>query len=406
MANGKAWDSTTAAGSDHLMVLTWNAGAIDQSGRNDNILRILTGNQHVIILQEGWSQRVEEWTYSRAMKTQSSCCSSMRCIMGGSGLKGIIDTYDFRPIEGLNCVRRNTDSTTTPHAFYWFTWDIAWFHPVTKVILPRGEHNTYRITSIHYNDNSARKPDEARALLFDLIVLAIRDQHDYISCDLNQATNIFKECITDVADHFPDVLFSLICNNSEEICVVFIQHDYATSDRDYIIKKAAWNLENLTAHALGLESTDTNTHCTLMTTMRPYTRDPEPKPVHQTRRSIQGVIKQKRRRQAKWLENRAARFYAAEAQNQPQQPSTEEEEDEPRLPQDVTLSQTYTPPNIYVRDNISPLPPPASSQPLPTMLPRPPAAPPPCPLTPFAPLPRPDFPIPQIRPTMHHHRRT
>ena len=157
MADRQKWDPDNAGDSDKLMVLSWNGGNLDRPCNNDTLLKVLTGNQHVSILQEGWSQRLDQWLYTHAMKSSISCCSSLRVVLGGSGLKGIVNTYDFSIYSEFNCVRRNTTNRKTPHAFFWFTWDIAWFHPVTHQLLSRGHHNHYRVTSIHYNNDSAKK---------------------------------------------------------------------------------------------------------------------------------------------------------------------------------------------------------------------------------------------------------
>ena len=114
-----------------------------------------------------------------------------------------------------------------PHAFFWFTWDIAWFHPVTHQLLSRGHHNHYRVTSIHYNNDSAKKPDSVYALLYDLMILAIRDRHDYVACDMNQATAKFKDVLTNIAPRYPEINFQLICNFSEEVCLLYIQYDFS-----------------------------------------------------------------------------------------------------------------------------------------------------------------------------------
>ena len=208
MADRRKWDPDNAGDSDKLMVLSWNGGNLDRPCNNDTLLKVLTDNQHVSILQEGWSQRLDQWLYTHAMKSSISCCSSLRVARGGSGLKGIVYTYDSSSYVEFNCVRRNTTNRKTPHAFFWFTWDIAWFHPVTHQLLSRGHHNHYRVTSIHYNNDSAKKPDSVYALLYDLMILAIRDNHDYVACDMNQATAKFKEVLTNIAPRYPEIFFS------------------------------------------------------------------------------------------------------------------------------------------------------------------------------------------------------
>ena len=118
MADRQKWDLNNASDSDKLMVLSWNGGNLDRPCNNDTLLKVLTGNQHVSILQEGWSQRLDQWLYTHAMKSSISCCSSLRVVLGGSGLKGIVYTYDFSSYDEFNCVRRNTTNRKRPmHSF-------------------------------------------------------------------------------------------------------------------------------------------------------------------------------------------------------------------------------------------------------------------------------------------------
>ena len=113
------------------------------------------------------------------------------------------------------------------------------------------------------------------------MILAIRDKHDYVACDMNQATAKFKEVLTNIAPRYPEINFQLICNFSEEVCLLYIQYDYRGSARKFIIQKVARDWDNITQNEMGLKVKDGDSHCMLMTILQSYINPEKPSQCHQ-----------------------------------------------------------------------------------------------------------------------------
>lgn len=234
-----------AGGSDHLMMLVANFGALDRVSQGDRLNDYLTRNNHVVLLQEAAGTIYPMLSSLRALGCSVAPHALTGVLAGGSGRKAVRNLYT----EHSGLIPRPWTLPGSAHAARFHACSLTWHHLKQDIVLKRAGLEEVRAMSVHYESWAAKKPDSVRCVLASVWRLCRRDNIRLLGGDFNQAAGLVSESLKAVSSSVPGFSYYLQEGYSPEMLAITLNWP---GDEPLLIKKRAERLDGLSRAAFGL----------------------------------------------------------------------------------------------------------------------------------------------------------
>ena len=234
-----------AGGSEHLMLLVANFGAMDRQVQGEKLCDYLTRNNHLVLMQEAAGTVYSMLAKLRAMACSVSPHALTSILAGGSGRKSVRSLYPAH--DGL--IPRPW-AQSGRHAIRFHGGAVSWHHLQDGTFLRRAGLDFVRVMSLHYESSAAKKPDSVRYVLASLWRLCRRDKIRLVGGDFNQASGLLEESLQAISASVTGFSYQLQHGHSPEIAAIILNWP---NTEPLLMKKRADKLDAAAVVAFGLK---------------------------------------------------------------------------------------------------------------------------------------------------------
>ncbi|CAE6940917.1 unnamed protein product [Symbiodinium natans] len=235
-----------AGGSEHLMLLVANFGAMDREVQGEKLCDYLTRNNHLVLTQEAAGTVYPMLAKLRAMACSVSPHALTSILAGGSGRKAVRNLYPDH--DGL--IPRPWAQIDRSHAIRFHACAISWHHLQDATFLRRAGLDFVRAMSVHYESWAAKKPDSVRYVLASLWRLCRRDNIRLVGGDFDRASGLLEESLQAISASVTGFSYQLQHGRSPEIAAIILNWP---KTEPLLMKKRADRLDAAAVAAFGLE---------------------------------------------------------------------------------------------------------------------------------------------------------
>lgn len=243
--------------SKQVMVLVWNAGNLERRVRLDGLNDFAAGNFHIGLLQESAGTRLPNILQSRAIAFNylpDGAGGNLCVTAGGSGLKAMWSLYaDFNG-EVPRPWTPNPSTAAVLHGC-----GISWVD-ANGAPVPRAGLDVWKVATIHYDHDFAKKPDSVKFVLASVFKLLFRDQVRLVGGDFNRA-----------AAHLPGILEAVIegtsvqyqifqAPGSDEVVAILFNYERLP----VLQAEMRTAISDVDKQRFGLTAKDRDTHCPMI----------------------------------------------------------------------------------------------------------------------------------------------
>ena len=136
--------------------------------------------------------------------------------------------------------------------------DIAWLTTDGTPVSRSGLH-VWRVSSAHYNNRHAKKPESAKHVLKSVFALLLRDQVRLFGADLNQASRHVESVLEDLCSD-TGVSYQIFKASSPEVVAVVFNYP----GLPYLTGEQRSAIESVPTEAFGIRATDADSHLPLI----------------------------------------------------------------------------------------------------------------------------------------------